>query len=72
MKIIVLGGGIAGLATSAFLAKQGKHVVVIEKSNSFEDHGAGIQITPNAEKVIKQLGIYDQFRYITRNSLSLS
>ena len=38
MKIIVLGGGIAGLATSAFLAKQGKHVVVIEKSNSFEDH----------------------------------
>ena len=55
MKIIVLGGGIAGLATSAFLAKQGKHVVVIEKSNSFEDQGAGIQITPNAEKVIKQL-----------------
>ena len=43
MKIIVLGGGIAGLATSAFLAKQGKHVVVIEKSNSFEDQGAGIR-----------------------------
>ena len=72
MKIIVLGGGIAGLATSAFLAKQGKHVVVIEKSNSFEDQGAGIQITPNAEKVIKQLGIYDQFKEISDQPSSIN
>ena len=72
MKIIVLGGGIAGLATSAFLAKQGKYVVVIEKSNSFEDQGAGIQITPNAEKVIKQLGIYDQFKEISDQPSSIN
>ena len=72
MKIIVLGGGIAGLATSAFLAKQGKHVVVIEKSNSFEDQGAGIQITPNAEKVIKQLGVYDQFKEISDQPSSIN
>ena len=72
MKIIVLGGGIAGLATSAFLANQGKHVVVIEKSNSLEDHGAGIQITPNAEKVIKQLGIYDQFKEISDQPSSIN
>ena len=57
MKIIVLGGGIGGLAISALLARQGKDVILVEKNNFIDDHGAGIQITPNAEKVIKQLGI---------------
>ena len=30
---IVIGGGVAGLATGALLAKQGKRVTVLEKGN---------------------------------------
>ena len=35
MKIIVLGGGIGGLAISAFLAKQGKDVILVIEKNNF-------------------------------------
>ena len=61
MQIIVLGGGIGGLAISALLARQGKDVTLVEKNNFIDDHGAGIQISSNAQKVLYELGILDLF-----------
>ena len=61
MQIIVLGGGIGGLAISALLARQGKDVILVEKNDFIDDHGAGIQISSNAQKVLYELGILDLF-----------
>ena len=61
MQIIVLGGGIGGLAISALLARQGKDVILLEKNDFIDDHGAGIQISSNAQKVLYELGILDLF-----------
>ena len=61
MQIIVLGGGTGGLAISALLARQGKDVILVEKNNFVDDHGAGIQISSNAQKVLYELGIIDLF-----------
>jgi len=61
MQIIVLVGGIGGLAISALLARQGKDVILVEKNNFIDDHGAGIQISSNAQKVLYELGIIDLF-----------
>ena len=61
MQIIVLGGGIGGLAISALLARQGKDVILVEKNDFVDDHGAGIQISSNAQKVLYELGILDLF-----------
>jgi len=62
MQVIVLGGGIAGLASSILLADQGKSVTLLEKNNLRQEQGAGIQITPNALRVIEHLGILDSFK----------
>ena len=68
---IVVGGGIAGLTCAAFLAKEGRHVLLIEKNkecgglvNSFSHNGfqfdAGIRALENAGIIfpmLKELGI---------------
>ena len=52
---IVIGGGVAGLATGALLAKQGKRVTVLEKGNqpggrayTYEDKGFTLNYGPHA------------------------
>jgi salicylate hydroxylase len=39
------------------LAKFGARVVVLERNRSVEDVGAGLQITPNARRVLNRLGL---------------
>ena len=34
-KIAIIGGGLAGLTTAVFLARNGKNVTIIEKSSEF-------------------------------------
>ncbi len=56
-EIVVLGAGIAGLATAVLLARSGRCVTVFEQRSKIGGRGAGIQITSNGTKVIKALGI---------------
>lgn len=56
-KIIVAGGGIGGLAAALSVARQGHHVVVLERRRAFEELGAGIQLGPNAFRALDCLGI---------------
>jgi salicylate hydroxylase len=53
----VAGAGIAGLTLALALAKFGAHVVVLEKSGGLSEFGAGLQISPNARKVLDGLGL---------------
>jgi salicylate hydroxylase len=55
--IVVAGAGIGGLTASLALAAQGFRVVVLEKAERLEEAGAGLQLSPNASRVLVELGL---------------
>ena len=55
--IVVAGAGIGGLTASLALARQGFRVVVLEKAERLEEAGAGLQLSPNASRVLIDLGL---------------
>ena len=59
-KILVAGGGIAGLTTALVLARTGHEVEVFERADTLEPIGAGIQVSPNALAVLAELGLEKQ------------
>ena len=56
-KVIVAGAGIGGLCAALSFARQGKQVIVCEQSANLAEVGAGLQISPNALKVLRELGL---------------
>jgi salicylate hydroxylase len=56
-QIVIVGGGIGGLATALSLASRGRRVHVLERALAFEEIGAGIQLAPNALRVLNELGV---------------
>jgi 3-hydroxybenzoate 6-monooxygenase len=55
--ILIVGGGIGGLAAALALAKRGFPAIVLEQAQSFGEIGAGIQLGPNAFHVLDRLGL---------------
>jgi 2-polyprenyl-6-methoxyphenol hydroxylase-like FAD-dependent oxidoreductase len=77
-EFAVLGGGIGGLAAALALARSGKRVRVLERAPEFGEVGAGLQVGPNASRVLDRLGVLDAItataffprRLILRDALS--
>jgi salicylate hydroxylase len=61
-RIAVLGGGIGGLATAAFLRREGLEATVYEQASRITEVGAGLVVAPNAARLLRKLGVLDQFR----------
>ena len=57
MHVLVVGGGIGGLTAALALEKHGHKVTVAEQSGVISEVGAGLQLSPNAMKVINALGV---------------
>jgi salicylate hydroxylase len=57
MKIAIIGGGIGGLSAAMHLLKAGLDVHVYEQSPRIGEIGAGIQISPNASRLLIRLGL---------------
>ena len=57
--LIVAGGGIAGLATAVALGRHGHRVDVFERRRELGESGAGLQLSPNATRVARDLGLMD-------------
>lgn len=55
--IVVIGAGIAGISTAIAMRRQGYSVVVCERSAELGEVGAGIQLAPNATRVLHALGM---------------
>uniref|UniRef100_Q07P86 Salicylate 1-monooxygenase n=1 Tax=Rhodopseudomonas palustris (strain BisA53) TaxID=316055 RepID=Q07P86_RHOP5 len=55
--IVIAGAGIGGLTASLALAARGFRVIVLEKSDRLEEVGAGLQLSPNASRVLIDLGL---------------
>jgi salicylate hydroxylase len=60
--LVIVGGGIGGLATALATARHGHRVVVLERQPEFSELGAGIQLAPNAFRALDQLGIGEKVR----------
>ncbi len=56
MRVVIAGGGIAGLTAALALSRRGHSVTVFEQARRFDEVGAGIQISPNGLKVLDALG----------------
>lgn len=62
VDVLVLGGGIGGLATALSLAKTGRTVHLTEQALQFSEIGAGLQLGPNAVRSLDRLGVWDALR----------
>ena len=62
LSLAIIGAGIGGLAVAALLQRQGHTVRVYEQASAFARVGAGIQMAPNAVKVLRALGVEDYLR----------
>ncbi|SBS28120.1 6-hydroxynicotinate 3-monooxygenase precursor [Marinomonas aquimarina] len=58
-QVIVVGAGIGGLTVALGLAKNGFQVRIFEQAASLSEVGAGLQLSPNAVKVLRQFGVAD-------------
>jgi salicylate hydroxylase len=57
--VLVAGAGIAGLTAALAFAARRFHVEIFERAESFEAAGAGIQLSPNAARILGTLGVLD-------------
>ncbi|MEL6783628.1 MAG: FAD-dependent monooxygenase [Pseudomonadota bacterium] len=55
--IAIAGGGIAGLTAALFLERAGFRVQVFEQAKKMQPEGAGIQLSPQAFKILAHLGL---------------
>lgn len=59
-RIAIIGGGIGGLATALALERRGAEVIVCEQSTAQSQIGAGLNLTPNAIKALRALGVEEK------------
>jgi 3-hydroxybenzoate 6-monooxygenase len=57
---LIVGGGIGGLSAALCIALEGGSVSVLERSKSFAEVGAGIQLAPNATRILRRLGVLQE------------
>ncbi len=60
IPLLIVGGGIGGLATALSLSRKGYRVQLLEQASTFGEIGAGIQLAPNASSVLDELGVLSQ------------
>ncbi len=71
--IIVAGAGIGGLTAALALAARGFRVVVLEKAERLEEAGAGLQLSPNASRILVELGLQPRLaaRAVTPDAINI-
>src|SRR5215510_2178828 len=63
-KVAVVGAGIGGLSAAIALIRRGFDVTVYEQAAQLGEIGAGIQLSPNAMRVLIGLGLDQAFEAI--------
>ena len=71
--IIVAGAGIGGLTAALSLAAKGFRVIVLEKAERLEEAGAGLQLSPNATRILVDLDLRSRLtpRAVTPEAINI-
>ena len=56
-SIVIAGAGIGGLTAALSVAARGFRAVIMERAEKLEEAGAGLQLSPNASRVLIDLGL---------------
>ena len=60
ISVAIVGGGIGGLCAALSLLRVGIDAHVYEQADALAEVGAGIQISPNASRILVRLGLGDE------------
>ncbi len=60
--VFIAGAGIGGLTAALAIAQRGLQVVVFDQADRLQEVGAGIQLSPNASRVLIALGLGEQLQ----------
>ncbi len=60
--VMIAGAGIGGLTAALTIAQQGFRVAIYDQAQRLEEAGAGIQLSPNASRILIALGLGEQLR----------
>ena len=58
--VVIAGAGIGGLTAALALAHRGLRVSIVEQAERLEEIGAGIQLSPNASRILIDLGLTER------------
>ncbi|MFG1371704.1 FAD-dependent monooxygenase [Xanthobacter oligotrophicus] len=61
---VVVGAGIGGLAAAIALARAGLTVQVVEQAKKLKEVGAGLQLTPNATRILRDFGLLKRLEQV--------
>lgn len=62
--ILIAGAGIGGLTAALSLAALGRDITLVERATGFSEIGAGLQLSPNASRILIDLGLGPALRRI--------
>ncbi|KAJ7037624.1 hypothetical protein C8F04DRAFT_1091926 [Mycena alexandri] len=72
LRILIIGGGIAGIAAAFCLGKAGHDITVVEAAPAATEVGAGIQVTPNMSRLLIRWGMGERLGEAGVKPLSVS
>lgn len=61
---VIVGGGIGGLACALALRRAGLAVQVLERAKKLREVGAGLQLTPNATRILRDFGLLERLEAV--------
>ncbi len=67
-KVLIAGGGIGGLSAAIALLQRGFDVEVFEQAPELREFGAGIQISPNGNRALHSLGVFEALHELANPS----
>jgi salicylate hydroxylase len=63
MRVVIVGGGIGGLAAALFLRRVGLDAIVYEQAQEAREVGAGIVVAPNMVRLMARLDLADDLEW---------